>query len=402
MRISTANAYQTSLDSLMDRQLSLSGTQEQLTTGKRVNRASDDPAAAARAERALAAEQRATASQRAVDASSNAMTLTESALGDATDLLQQVREALVSVGNASYSDAERASKANEIADLRKQLLAVANRSDGSGTYLFGGQGASSAPFADVPGGVSFQGAGGVVQAASGEALPLTVNGESTWMNARTGNGVFTTKAVTSTGSAWIDSGSVSDPSAITGATYNLQFNVSGNTTTYSVFTMVGGVPTATPLANVPFSPGQTIQVYGLSATISGQPANGDVFELAPSTSSLSVFDALDKAVADLKTTGRSGAQIAQSNSTNLGNLDAVLGQVTSGRAQVGATLARIDAVTSRLSDLKLASQTERSNAEDLDMTQALSDFSNQQTGYDAALKAYSLVQKLSLFNYLSA
>jgi len=214
--------------------------------------------------------------------------------------------------------------------------------------------------------------------------------------------VFTTKAVTSTGSAWIDSGSVSDPSAITGATYNLQFNVSGNTTTYSVFTMVGGVPTATPLANVPFSPGQTIQVYGLSATISGQPANGDVFELAPSTSSLSVFDALDKAVADLKTTGRSGAQIAQSNSTNLGNLDAVLGQVTSGRAQVGATLARIDAVTSRLSDLKLASQTERSNAEDLDMTQALSDFSNQQTGYDAALKAYSLVQKLSLFNYLSA
>ena len=131
MRISTANAYQTSLDSLMDRQVSLSGTQEQMTTGKRVNRASDDPAAAARAERALAAEQRATASQRAVDASNNAMTLTESALGDATDLLQQVREALVSAGNASYSDAERASKANEIADLRKQLLAVANRTDGS-------------------------------------------------------------------------------------------------------------------------------------------------------------------------------------------------------------------------------------------------------------------------------
>ena len=76
--------------------------------------------------------------------------------------------------------------------------------------------------------------------------------------------------------------------------------------------------------------------------------------------------------------------------------------MTSGRAQVGATLARIDSVTSRIADLKLASQTERSNAEDLDMTQAISDFSNQQTGYDAALKAYSLVQKLSLFNYLSA
>ena len=399
MRISTANAYQTSLDSLMDRQVSLSGTQEQMTTGKRVNRASDDPAAAARAERALAAENRATASQHAVDASSNAMTLTESALGDATDLLQQVREALVSAGNASYSDAERASKANEIADLRKQLLAVANRTDGSGTYLFGGQGASSPPFADVPGGVTFQGAGGVVQAASGEALPLTMNGEATWMNARTGNGVFTTRAVTSTGSAWIDTGSVTNPSAVTGSTYSLQFSVSGSTTTYSVLKDGVAMPAQTGVA---FKAGQTIQVDGLSATISGQPANGDVFELAPATSSLSVFDTLDKAVADLKTTGRTDAQIAQSNATNLGNLDSVLGQVTSGRAQVGATLARIDAVTSRISDQKLASQTERSNAEDLDMTQAISDFSNQQTGYDAALKAYSLVQKLSLFNYLSA
>jgi flagellar hook-associated protein 3 FlgL len=36
------------------------------------------------------------------------------------------------------------------------------------------------------------------------------------------------------------------------------------------------------------------------------------------------------------------------------------------------------------------------------MTQAFSDFSNQQTGYDAALKAYSLVQRLSLFNYVNA
>ena len=60
----------------------------------------------------------------------------------------------------------------------------------------------------------------------------------------------------------------------------------------------------------------------------------------------------------------------------------------------------IDSVTGRLTDLKLASQTDRSNAEDLDMVKAISDFQNKQTGYDAALKSYSMVQKLSLFNYL--
>ena len=397
MRISTSNSYNNSLDSLMQRQATLSGTQEQMTTGKRVNHASDDPAAAARAERALAAERRSVASQRAVDASNNAMTLTESALADAGSLLQQVREALVAAGNATYSDAERTGVANQIADLRQQLFAVANRTDGAGTYLFGGQGSSQAPFADVPGGIQFQGTSGQLQAASGEALPLTMDGESTWMNARTGNGVFTASAVTSTGSAWIDTGSVIDPSLVTGSTYSLQFSISAGATTYSV--LKDGAPTAQ--TNVAFTPGQAIQVDGLSATITGQPANGDVFQLAPSSPSLSVFDALDQAVADLKTPGRSATRIAQSNVTNLANVDSVLGQVLSGRAQIGATLNRVDAVTDRLSALKLSSQTERSNAEDLDLTQAISDFSNQQTGYDAALKAYSMVQRLSLFNYLN-
>jgi flagellar hook-associated protein 3 FlgL len=35
------------------------------------------------------------------------------------------------------------------------------------------------------------------------------------------------------------------------------------------------------------------------------------------------------------------------------------------------------------------------------MTNAISDFASQQTGYDASLKAYTMVQKLSLFNYLN-
>ena len=128
MRTSTANSYATSLESLVNRQASLSQTQEQMTSGKRVNRASDDPAAAARAERALATERRSVASQRAVDASNNAMALTDSALGSAGELLQAAREAIVSAGNATYTDAERSVVAARIADLRSELLAVVPRS----------------------------------------------------------------------------------------------------------------------------------------------------------------------------------------------------------------------------------------------------------------------------------
>ena len=124
-RISSANAYDSAVNNLLERQSQLSDTQIQMTSGKRVNKASDDPTAAARAERARALQDRTTASEKAVDASSNAMTMTESALGDAGDLLQQARELVVSAGDASYSDAERASKAKAIQAIRDQLLSVA-------------------------------------------------------------------------------------------------------------------------------------------------------------------------------------------------------------------------------------------------------------------------------------
>ena len=397
MRISTANSYDASLGQLVKRQEDLSAAQEQLTTGKRVNRASDDPAAAARAERALAAENRAVAGQRAVDASKNAMTLTESALGDATELLQQVRETMIAAGNATYTDAERKGLADKIGELRKQLVAVANRADGAGTYLFGGQGSGQAPFLDAAGGVVYRGGSGETAVASTESLPITTNGEQIWMQSRSGNGVFDTNAVTATGTAWIDSGHVTNPSALTGSTYSIQFSVAAGVTTYSI--LQDGAPTAQ--VGMPFKPGQAIEIDGMSATIAGSPADLDEFTLTPSTSSQTVFDTLDKAIADLKTPLRSGTQIAQSNADNLANLDQVMATLSGARTRVGETLNRIDGVTGRLDGLKLSSKTARSDAEDLDMTSAISDFANQQTGYDASLKAYTMVQKLSLFNYLN-
>ena len=402
MRISSSNSHTNALETLVDRQARLSNAQGQLTTGKRVNHSSDDPSAAARAERALASERRTIAAQRAVDASSNAMALTETALADAGGLLQTAREALVAAGNATYTDAERAGVADQLTSLRDQLFAMANRTDGSGSYLFAGQGVTQPPFADLAGGVQFRGTAGQSQAASGDPLPLSADGGSSWMQARTGNGVFVASATTSTGTAWVDTGHVADPAAVTGSAYRLQFSVAGTgssaTTTYAV--LKDGLPTAVTAA--PYTSGQAIVVDGQSVTITGVPANGDAFGLAPATADLSVFDALDQAIAVLKTKGRTGTQVAQANVTNLSNLDAVLGQLNAGRSAIGATMNRIDAVTDRLAALKLSSQTERSNAEDLDMTQAISDFSNQQTGYDAALKAYSMVQRLSLFDYLNA
>lgn len=396
LRISTRGMTEAGIETLQKRQVEMAEAQERLTSGKRVHKASDDPAAAARAERALAGQMRAETSQRAVDASRTAMSLSETAMGDAIELLQQAREAMVAAGNASYSDQERANLAEKVKAIRNQLLSVANRTDGAGTFLFGGQGATTQPFVDAPGGIDYRGISGERRTELATDLPLTVNGDSVFMTARTGNGVFQTSAGAGVTTAWIDNGQVSNPAALTGSTYTLQFSVSGGATTYAV--LRDGNPTAVTAA--PYVSGQDITVDGMTFRISGAPANGNSFTVQPSSSTLSIFVALDRAATQLATSGRSSAQIAQGNTDALRDIDQSMAQLQGARAVAGEMLVRIDGETSRLADQKLANQIQRSSAEDLDMTEAISKFQNMQTGYDAALKSYSMVQRLSLFEYL--
>lgn len=321
MRVTTFNAYENAIFNLQSRQRSMAQAQEQLTSGKRVAKPSDDPVAAARAERSLAAMTRADAHQRALEASRTATQLAESAFGDAGELVQQIRETLVAAGNASYSDGERDMLVQKMRGLREQLLSVANRADGTGAYIFGGQGSDKPPFDDALGGVRFEGSAGSTMVASNESLSTQIDGELVWLRASNPN---------------YDAAAVPDPA----------------------------------------DPGLTEQA-------------------------LSVFDVVDRAITALDVTGLAGNDLKNAVQVNLRDLDSVNNHLLGMRARSGEALNRMDTVELRIADNKLAAQTERSNAEDLDMVQAISDFQNQNTGYDAALKAYSLVQRMSLFNYIN-
>lgn len=411
-RITTAQSFDTGVDRLQRRQTDLAAAQERLTSGKRVSRASDDPTAAARAERAQATEVRSQASQRALDASRNAMTLTESGLADAGELMQQAREAMVASGNATYSDAERAGVAERLSAIRQQLLAIANRGDGDGGFLFGGQGGNQAPFVDTTGGVIFRGTAGDIQVASDEALPRSIDGQAAWLASRSGNGLFETRAVAAAPSSvgsWIDSGRVTDPQTFYAATsppavadpaalrYRVDFTITAANTTYTV-TKDGA---ATALTNAPYVSGKAIEIDGISFAVTGQPVPGDSFEIALATPSLGVFDTLDRAIAELKTPLRSSAAVAQGVQRSLSDLDGSMTALQSLRSRVGEVLNRTDMVEARIASQTLAARTERSNAEDLDMVQAIADFQSQQTGYEAALRTYASVQRMSLFQYLN-
>ena len=68
MRIATANTYDNALEQLYKRQSDLSQQQERISTGQRVIRPSDDPAAAAQAERVMTRLTRIDVDQRALEA----------------------------------------------------------------------------------------------------------------------------------------------------------------------------------------------------------------------------------------------------------------------------------------------------------------------------------------------
>ena len=92
-RVGTANMYDNAIRNVSARQTSLVNLQENLTSGKRVVRASDDPVSAAQAERALTRISRIQTEQRALENQRNAIAQAESTMGDAISLVQEALHA---------------------------------------------------------------------------------------------------------------------------------------------------------------------------------------------------------------------------------------------------------------------------------------------------------------------
>ena len=405
MRIATANSYDTTINNLIKRQTELSAQQERISTGKRVQRASDDPVAAVLSETAQNRLSRVQADLRALEASRTSLSQAESALGESGELIQQAREIMISAGNPTYGASERESLAKNLEGLREQLLSVANRRDGSGRTLFGGLGGASTPFVEVFGGggsgVRFDGARGQ-EAAGNNQLPQAMDGESVFMRVPQGNGSFTlSQGAANTGGVRSDVGQVNNPSALTGQDYRVSFAEVAGVMQYSVTNLSTG--SAVPgQIGVPYAEGAEVAFDGLSFQMQGRPVAGDTLEIAPSTAPTDVFAVLQSTIEALRYAGpNQAAHLTHELARGLTELDAGFDRVLQARSQAGEWLNRADSLERLMGDRAVGYQTEQSRLEDLDMVQGISDFQNQQVGLQAAMQSYAQVQRLSLFQFLN-
>jgi flagellar hook-associated protein 3 FlgL len=411
-RLGTANMYDNALRNLGARQTNLSNLQENLTSGKRVVRASDDPVSAAQAERAINRLARIQTEQRALETQRNAIAQAESALGDAVQLAQNFRELVVNAGSAALTPNDRATIANQLQGLREQMVEVANRKDTNGVPLLGALGSALAPFlgplSSSPDYV-FDGLPGQA-ASSGVTIPGTLDGESAFMFDPQRDGVYTAGVSAIPSSRTLNTSAINplDPSLVTGNNYSITFSAVGpgatpgtTTATYTITnTTTGAVSPAVVVPDFPSDKPVTIAVAGipgLAFDIKGNPANGDTITLQPSPS---MFSTMDSAISGIRNASDSNAA-SQAVGQALGNMDIGLERLHNMRGYAGELLNRADRITGDQEKRSVQLEGDRSRAEDLDMIQGISDFQNQQVGYEAALKSYAQVQKLSLFNFIS-
>lgn len=410
-RLGTANMYDNALRNLGARQTGLSNLQENLTSGKRVVRASDDPVSAAQAERAINRLARIQSEQRALETQRDAIAQAESSLGDAVDLVQKFRELVVNAGSGTLTTNDRATIANQLQSLREQLLDVANRKDTNGIPLLGALGSALAPFlgplSTTP---DYRFAGLPGQAASsGVAIPGTLDGDATFMFDPQRDGVYTAGVSAIPTGRFLNTTAIKpvDPSLVTGDNYTITFSAVGpgatpgtSTATYTITnTTTGAVSPAVVVPDYPSDKPVTISVAGvpgLTFDITGNPANGDAITLQPSPSMFSTMDAAIKGIRNATDSNAAAQAVGQA----LGNMDIGLERMHNMRGYAGELLNRADRITGDQNKRSIQLEGDRSRAEDLDMIKGISDFQNQQVGYEAALKSYAQVQKLSLFNFI--
>jgi len=405
MRIATAHTYDNTIAILTRRQAELAAQQERVSTGLRVQKASDDPVAATLAETAANRLARTTADMRALEASRASLQQAESGLKESGDLIQRVRDLLVTAGNATFTDAEREDVAKQLEGLREQLIAVANRKDNAGRTLYGGLGGSSTPFVDAYGptgnGVQFGGQRG--QAAAGNtSLPQALDGDAIWMRVPQGNGSFTLGVPASnTGNVSTTVGSITDATAFTGDDYDITFAEVGGVMQYTVTNTTTGTPVPGHVGQ-PYVANKSIEFDGVSLEMRGAPKAGDRVELRPVTDTTDIFSVVQNAVDALRYNGpNESAYHTQAMARALTEVDAGHDRVLAARGRAGEWLNRADSLNTQMEDGSIALKTENARLVELDPIKGLSDLQTQQLGLEAAIKTYAQVQRLSLFQVIN-
>lgn len=161
----------------------------QLNTGKKINRPSDDPVAAMNGMGYRTELSKVGQYQRNTNELHNWFDNSDAALEQATSGLQRIRYLAVQASNGTYDEAERKNIAKEVEQIKADLIDVANTSV-NGKYIFNGTDTDNPPIADTDndGQIEFSFGTGKVNIEVSANTELTANIDGNTIFGDSGNG----------------------------------------------------------------------------------------------------------------------------------------------------------------------------------------------------------------------
>ncbi|HEA52319.1 hypothetical protein LCGC14_1484010 [marine sediment metagenome] len=405
IRISSQQVFSGGINRLQELNANLNSTQQQISTGKRVNKPSDDPVAAARILKLDQELSRVKTYERNVSLADNRLKQGESALASSVDVLQRIRELTVQAGNGSLSPNDRRSVSSEMKERLGQLANIANTRDASGEYIFSGfQGSVQAFQQNDEGKYVYQGDEGqrVLGIDDGVTVPISDNGKDIFVNVP----AAATGEYTNNVSGGFISGVAIVNEADLSAAYGSGFPDDITITIDGAGTIQAQDSQGNPLAVSPpaYESGESFVIAGVEATLSDvTPGAGDTFTLKVNERQ-SIFGTLENLITGLdfidkgSPAGNAGYNdlIAQS----LMNLDSAQESIILKQTELGGRLNAVESTKSFLADSSVYTNEIRSQLQDVDYAEAISNLSFQSFVLQAAQQSFAQVSQLSLFDRL--
>lgn len=171
-----------------------------------------------------------------------------------------------------------------------------------------------------------------------------------------------------------------------------------NTSYRGIFLFAGADNTSAPYTKA----GATISAYQGDANVvridisrsSDAAVTVDGGNLLQGSAASDLFQTLDALATAVRTGNMAGVD------SGLAELDEAFNRATTAQSRVGATLSALPAEKARLDELRRASDTRRSQAEEVNLAAAISEMSRAQQAQEAAIAAAGTSQTLSLMDYL--
>ena len=408
MRISTGQLYDRSIRAVLDNQDDLSDVQQQLSTGKKLLRPSDDPVGSAQVIRLTEEIDLIAQYNKNNNLLTNSVEQEETILGNVTDNIQRARQLMIQAGNGILDVDDRKAIAIEIGQIRDQIFDAMNSQSANGEYIFAGYQSATPAFSYNAGAsgnkYAFEGDEGLNEIRISNTFSLAMNnsGQTVFEDvyARLDSQITSSSGVTSASTRIstqneFDQFHSQNYDPVVAA--NNEFQISISAADQVTITNVG---TGAVVGTQPFISGESFEFKGQEFTIEG--VVGDTVNYAlQKPEKKNIAETLNDFYNSLNDENISDQDYAQAISDALIGVDNSLTSIADSISLLGGKLNVAQSVFASNLDLEISNKTARANIEEVDYAEAVSELSKQEAALQAAQATFAKVTGLSLFDYIS-